>query len=60
MTNKTYEQKVDKLIPIAARIAEGSVEYLKVKGKICQDDVWNREYHLAMNQLKREKGLIGW
>ena len=60
MKNQQYEQQVDALIKHAAKIADGSVAYKKSKGKICQDDVWNKEYHLAMNQLKRERGLIGW
>lgn len=60
MTNKTYERKVDALIPAAARIAESSVEYRKAKGTLCADDVWNRVYHEAMDEMKYENGLIGW
>lgn len=60
MKNKTYERQVDALIPAAEKIANSSAAYIKARGMICQDDVWNREFHRAMDALKYENQLIGW
>jgi hypothetical protein len=57
---KDYEQRVDALIPRAVKIANQTVVKNRSAGTLCGDDVWNRAFHLAMDELKYENKLIGW
>jgi hypothetical protein len=56
----TYEKRVDALIPRAVKIANQTVVKNMAAGTLCGDDVWSRAFHLAMDELKYENGLIGW
>ena len=62
MSDERYEMERDKLIPFAEAYANtevGEIEkYMITDERIDKSILWSKCFHIKMNKLAREKGLV--